>query len=176
MVLPRHLRCPWRWARFASMHVVFQTLSVPIASHSSLPRGSYLAQWGCVPSLHQPSGLACVADFLPLPLVPHPHSPSFIACMQADRRPFNRGALLNAGFILAEAAGVDVFALQDVDFVPLPASSDLYLSPLLDEPRHLVGRVDSAGTTKRGVPEWKAVEGRGGERRGMRRAWECEVY
>jgi len=64
---------------------------------------------------------------------------------QADTRPFNRGALLNAGFILAEAAGIDVFALQDVDFVPLPSSAHLYLTPLYDGPRHLLGRVDSAG-------------------------------
>ena len=67
------------------------------------------------------------------------------AIEQADARPFNRGALLNAGFILAEAAGVDVFALQDVDFVPLPSSAHLYLVPLGQGPRHLLGRVDSAG-------------------------------
>jgi hypothetical protein len=43
-------------------------------------------------------------------------------------------------------AGVDIFALQDVDFVPLPASANLYLEPLEEtSPRHLLGRIDSAG-------------------------------
>ena len=62
-----------------------------------------------------------------------------------DGRPFNRGALLNAGFLLAESAGAELFALQDVDYFPLPSHAPLYFRPLNGQPRHLLGRVDSAG-------------------------------
>jgi hypothetical protein len=64
------------------------------------------------------------------------------------QRPFNRGALLNVGFLAAEAAGARLIALHDVDYVPLQEASDLYVRPFLDDydgPRHAIGRADSAG-------------------------------
>jgi hypothetical protein len=60
-------------------------------------------------------------------------------------RAFNRGALLNAGYMLAEASGASHIALHDVDFVPQATAAHLYVEPLTSGPRHVIGRVDSAG-------------------------------
>ncbi|HEX2163320.1 MAG TPA: galactosyltransferase-related protein, partial [Thermoanaerobaculia bacterium] len=59
---------------------------------------------------------------------------------QADRRPFNRGLLLNAGFALAAEPG-DTVCFHDVDLVPEPACD---YSPV-DRPTHLAAHVEQLG-------------------------------
>jgi hypothetical protein len=99
----------------------------------------------------------------------------------ADGRRFNRGALLNAGAVLAEAAGATLVALHDVDYVPVRAgpatgscppaprypgltragkgaqedagTAGLYWEAALPAPRHLLGRVDSAGGAVLATPD-----------------------
>eukprot|EP00960_Hanusia_phi_P071230 767502-Hanusia_phi.AAC.4 len=66
-----------------------------------------------------------------LPRVPY----TLWAIEQRDGRPFNRGALLNVGYLLAEAAGSELFVLQDVDYIPLPSALPLYVEPPLAGPR-----------------------------------------
>lgn len=63
---------------------------------------------------------------------------------QADRRPFNRGLLLNAGFALAAADGGEdglTVCFHDVDLVP-EAGCDY--SPV-DRPTHLAAHVEQLG-------------------------------
>ncbi|EKX42048.1 hypothetical protein GUITHDRAFT_111900 [Guillardia theta CCMP2712] len=97
-----------------------------------------------VPIRDREESLQKLADSLALLLLPRvPYT--LWAVEQQDSRPFNRGALLNVGFLLAEASGSELFVLQDVDYIPLPSALHLYLEPPLGGPRHLLGRVDSAG-------------------------------
>jgi hypothetical protein len=59
---------------------------------------------------------------------------------QADVRPFNRGALLNAGFLLAPAS--EWVAFHDIDMLPVNSSCD-YSRP--DGVCHLAGCVEQFG-------------------------------
>jgi hypothetical protein len=61
---------------------------------------------------------------------------------QADRRPFNRGALKNAGFELARKEGFEWMAFHDVDYLPEGPSCD-YSMPK-DKPIHLASCISNS--------------------------------
>ena len=46
-----------------------------------------------------------------------------------DKRKFNRGALLNIGFIAAQEDGCDVFVFHDVDLLPSEELKEYYINP-----------------------------------------------
>ena len=50
---------------------------------------------------------------------------------------FNRGALLNAGFLLLSASDYDHFAFQDVDTIPTDKGNIQYSYPVGKVPLHL---------------------------------------
>jgi hypothetical protein len=54
-----------------------------------------------------------------------------------DKRKFNRGALLNIGFIAAEEDGCDVFVFHDVDLLPSEELKEYYINPPTSSPVHI---------------------------------------
>lgn len=60
----------------------------------------------------------------------------FILEQTAELR-FNRGALLNAGFLLLGGSDYDHFAFQDVDTIPTEAGNIQYEYPAGAAPLHL---------------------------------------
>lgn len=68
------------------------------------------------------------------------YSPTILVIEQADSRPFNRGSLLNAGFLLAHTS--DWVAFHDVDMLPLDSSCDYSIPTGVC---HLAERVEQFG-------------------------------
>lgn len=62
---------------------------------------------------------------------------SMFVLEQAAGLHFNRGALLNAGFLLLAGSGYDCFVIHDVDTVCGPRESVAYRCPSGDRPLHL---------------------------------------
>jgi len=54
----------------------------------------------------------------------------FVIEQSADGRKFNRGKLLNIGFILAKQEQYDVFIFHDVDLLPSPELRQYYVAPV----------------------------------------------
>jgi len=67
----------------------------------------------------------------------------FLIVEQADRKAFNKGALLNIGFTLARG-NTDWVAFHDIDLLPMDAECD-YSEP--ETVRHLAGAVEQFGWT-----------------------------
>ena len=63
-----------------------------------------------------------------------------------DGRKFNRGQLLNVGYLLARAAGCDAFVFHDVDLLPSAELGAAYATvPRDDRPCHVARVWDRAG-------------------------------
>ncbi len=54
-----------------------------------------------------------------------------------DKRKFNRGALLNIGFIVAQDDGCDVFVFHDVDLLPSEELKEYYVNVPVSSPIHI---------------------------------------
>jgi hypothetical protein len=54
-----------------------------------------------------------------------------------DKRKFNRGALLNIGFIIAQDDGCDVFVFHDVDLLPSEELKEYYVNVPVSSPVHI---------------------------------------
>jgi hypothetical protein len=54
-----------------------------------------------------------------------------------DKRKFNRGALLNIGFVAAEEDGCNVFVFHDVDLLPSQELKEYYVEPPVSSPVHI---------------------------------------
>lgn len=76
-----------------------------------------------------------------------------------DGRKFNRGKLLNIGFVLAADAGCDVFIFHDVDLLPSHSLLPAYLSrPARGSPVHVArvwGRYSGNADYVGGVAAWR---------------------
>ena len=62
-----------------------------------------------------------------------------------DNRKFNRGALLNVGFRVAEDDGCNVFIFHDVDLLPSEELKEYYINPPESKPVHIAGVWDRYG-------------------------------
>jgi hypothetical protein len=62
-----------------------------------------------------------------------------------DRRKFNRGALLNIGFEIAENEGYTNFIFHDVDLLPSKELKEYYIEPPKDGPVHIAAVWDRYG-------------------------------
>jgi hypothetical protein len=54
-----------------------------------------------------------------------------------DKRKFNRGALLNIGFLAAQDDGCNVFVFHDVDLLPSEELKEYYIEPPVSSPVHI---------------------------------------
>lgn len=62
----------------------------------------------------------------------------FVVEQSDDQRKFNRGKLLNIGFVLAEREGFDTFVFHDVDLLPQDVVAEFYgKKPLENSPIHI---------------------------------------
>ena len=63
-----------------------------------------------------------------------------------DGRKFNRGALLNIGFIAAEEDGCNIFVFHDVDLLPSDDLKEYYIEPPVSNPVHIAAVWDRYNT------------------------------
>ena len=62
-----------------------------------------------------------------------------------DKRKFNRGALLNIGFLAARDQGCNVFVFHDVDLLPSEELKEYYINPPVSSPVHVAAVWDRYG-------------------------------
>jgi hypothetical protein len=70
----------------------------------------------------------------------------FVITQTNDRRKFNRGQLLNVGFIIAEDEGYDTFIFHDVDLLPSPELKKYYTTYPEKQPVHIAAVWDRYGS------------------------------
>jgi hypothetical protein len=63
-----------------------------------------------------------------------------------DKRKFNRGQLLNIGFVIASNDGIDNFIFHDVDLLPSPELKEYYINTPTDKPVHIAAVWDRYGS------------------------------
>ena len=61
----------------------------------------------------------------------------YVVKQSNDGRKFNRGALLNIGFLAAEEDGCNVFVFHDVDLLPSDDLKEYYIEPPTSRPVHI---------------------------------------
>jgi hypothetical protein len=69
----------------------------------------------------------------------------FVIEQSNDGRKFNRGQLLNIGFVLASAEGYNNFIFHDVDLLPLDGLKEYYTTIPKDQPVHIAAVWDRYG-------------------------------
>jgi hypothetical protein len=69
----------------------------------------------------------------------------FVIEQSFDGRKFNRGQLLNVGFVMANAEGYDNYVFQDVDLLPLDGLKEYYINTPTDKPVHIAAVWDRYG-------------------------------
>jgi len=69
----------------------------------------------------------------------------FVIQQTDDKRKFNRGALLNIGFLAAQDQGCNVFIFHDVDLLPSEELKEYYINPPVSSPVHIAAVWDRYG-------------------------------
>ena len=70
----------------------------------------------------------------------------FVIEQSDDGRKFNRGQLLNVGFVLAKSEGYTNFIFHDVDLIPIAGLKEYYITNPQDKPVHIAAVWDRYGT------------------------------